>query len=69
MRQRLALALALLGEPKLLVLDEPTNGLDPDGVDMLAGLLRERVAAGGAVLVATHDLDFADAVGAERRSL
>jgi ABC-type multidrug transport system ATPase subunit len=68
-RRRACLAAALVGAPWLLVLDEPTNGLDPDGVAMLAALLVERAAAGGATLVATHDLDFADAVGAERRSL
>jgi ABC-type multidrug transport system ATPase subunit len=68
-RRRACLAAALVGAPWLLILDEPTNGLDPGGVDMLAALLREHVAAGNAALVATHDLDFADAVGAERRSL
>jgi ABC-type multidrug transport system ATPase subunit len=68
-RRRACLAAALVGAPWLLVLDEPTNGLDPDGVAMLAALLREHVAAGGAAIVATHDLDFAAAVGAERRSL
>ncbi len=65
-RRRAFLAAALVGDPTLLVLDEPTNGLDPDGVDMLAGLLRERVVAGAIVLVATHDLRFADALGARR---
>jgi energy-coupling factor transport system ATP-binding protein len=53
----------------LLVLDEPTNGLDSDGCAMLAALLREHVAAGRAALVATHDLAFADQIGASRLSL
>ena len=68
-RRRAFLAAALVGEPALLVLDEPSNGLDPAGVAMLAALLRERCAAGAAVLVATHDLAFADAIGAARLPL
>ena len=68
-RRRACLAAALLGDPWLLVLDEPTNGLDPGGAEVLAGLLREHTAAGGAALVATHDLRFADAVAAERLDL
>ncbi len=63
-RRRACLAAALVGEPWLLVLDEPTNGLDPAGVDMLAGIVREHVAAGGAILLATHDLAFAGAIAA-----
>jgi ABC-2 type transport system ATP-binding protein len=54
MRQRLMLAGALLGDPDILVLDEPTNGLDPAGVHWLRRLLRERVAGGGTVLVSSH---------------
>lgn len=54
MRQRLGLAGALLGDPPILVLDEPTNGLDPAGVHWLRTLLRGRVAAGGALLVSSH---------------
>ncbi|GLY06510.1 ATP-binding cassette domain-containing protein [Actinoplanes sp. NBRC 101535] len=54
MRQRLAVATALLGEPNVLVLDEPANGLDPAGMAWLRGLLREHAAAGGTVLISSH---------------
>ena len=54
MRQRLAVATALLGEPSVLVLDEPANGLDPSGMAWLRGLLREHAAAGGTVLISSH---------------
>ena len=54
MRQRLGLAAALLGEPELLVLDEPANGLDAAGVHWLRGFLRQFAATGGTVLVASH---------------
>jgi ABC-2 type transport system ATP-binding protein len=54
MRQRLALAGALLGDPRILVLDEPTNGLDPAGVHWLRGFLRERADRGRTVLVSSH---------------
>jgi ABC-2 type transport system ATP-binding protein len=54
MRQRLAVATSLLGEPSVLVLDEPANGLDPSGVAWLRTLLREHAAAGGTVLISSH---------------
>jgi ABC-2 type transport system ATP-binding protein len=54
MRQRLGLAGALLGEPELLVLDEPANGLDPAGVHWLRSVLRSFADAGGTVLVSSH---------------
>jgi ABC-2 type transport system ATP-binding protein len=54
MRQRLGLAAALLGEPELLVLDEPANGLDAAGVHWLRGFLRQFAATGGSVLVSSH---------------
>jgi ABC-2 type transport system ATP-binding protein len=54
MRQRLGLAAALLGDPPVLVLDEPGNGLDPQGIRWLRDLLRERAAAGGTVFVSSH---------------
>jgi ABC-2 type transport system ATP-binding protein len=54
MRQRLALAAALLGEPRILILDEPANGLDPQGMRWLRGLLRDQAADGRTVLVSSH---------------
>ena len=54
MRQRLALAGALLGEPEVLLLDEPANGLDPDGIRWLRTYLRAFADNGGAVFVSSH---------------
>ena len=54
MRQRLGLASALLGEPEVLVLDEPANGLDPSGVHWLRQFLRAFAANGGTVVVSSH---------------
>jgi ABC-2 type transport system ATP-binding protein len=59
MRQRLGLAAALLGDPKILVLDEPVNGLDPRGIRWLRTLLREHAARGGTVLLSSHVLSEA----------
>ncbi|MFE6488979.1 ATP-binding cassette domain-containing protein, partial [Streptomyces sp. NPDC057757] len=56
MRQRLGLAAALLGDPEILVLDEPVNGLDPQGIRWLRTLLRDRAADGGTVLLSSHML-------------
>jgi ABC-2 type transport system ATP-binding protein len=56
MRQRLGLAGALLGDPDLLVLDEPANGLDPAGVHWLRGFLRQFADSGGTVLICSHVL-------------
>ena len=54
MRQRLAIAAALLGDPDVLILDEPTNGLDPPGIRWMRDLLRAEAARGRAVLVSSH---------------
>ena len=59
MGQRLGLAAALLGDPEILVLDEPVNGLDPRGVRWLRTLLRARAAAGTTVLLSSHVLSEA----------
>jgi len=56
MRQRLALAGALLGEPSILILDEPANGLDPLGIRWLRDFLQRFAAGGNAVLVSSHQL-------------
>lgn len=54
MRQRLGIAAALLAEPTVLICDEPTNGLDPEGIRWLRGLLRGEAAEGRTVLVSSH---------------
>ena len=56
MRQRLSVAAALLGEPELLVLDEPANGLDPEGIRWLRNFLRSFADGGGTVFVSSHVL-------------
>jgi len=56
MRQRLALAAALLGDPPVLVLDEPANGLDPDGIIWLRKRLRAVADKGGVVVISSHVL-------------
>ena len=56
MRQRLGLAAALLGDPQVLLLDEPANGLDPAGIAWLRGLLRSLAGEGRTIVVASHVL-------------
>ncbi|MFP3580526.1 ATP-binding cassette domain-containing protein [Arthrobacter sp. fls2-241-R2A-200] len=56
MRQRLGIASAIIGDPQLLVLDEPANGLDPEGIQWLRTFLKSFAAAGGSVLVSSHQL-------------
>jgi ABC-2 type transport system ATP-binding protein len=56
MNQRLGLAVALLGDPRVLILDEPANGLDPQGINWLRGFLQSYAAAGRTVLVSSHQL-------------
>ena len=62
MRQRLGLANALLGDPQVLVLDEPANGLDPEGIFWMRGLLRGFADRGGTVLLSSHLLREVEAV-------
>ena len=62
MRQRLGLAHALLGDPEVLILDEPANGLDPEGMRWMRGLLREFADRGGTVLLSSHLLHEVQAV-------
>jgi ABC-2 type transport system ATP-binding protein len=54
MRQRLGIAHALLGEPEVLILDEPANGLDPEGIRWMRDLLRTHADRGGTVLLSSH---------------
>ena len=54
MRQRLGIAHALLGDPEVLILDEPANGLDPEGMRWMRGLLRDFADRGGTVLLSSH---------------
>jgi ABC-2 type transport system ATP-binding protein len=54
MRQRLGLAVALIGQPRVLILDEPANGLDPAGIAWIRGLLRDFARGGGTVLLSSH---------------
>jgi ABC-2 type transport system ATP-binding protein len=62
MRQRLGLAHALLGDPEILILDEPANGLDPDGMRWMRELLRGFADRGGTVLLSSHLLAEVEAV-------
>jgi ABC-2 type transport system ATP-binding protein len=62
MRQRLGIAHALLGDPSVLVLDEPANGLDPEGIFWMRGLLREFADRAGTVLLSSHLLREVEAI-------
>jgi len=57
MKQRLAIGSALLNDPEVLVLDEPTNGLDPQGIAEIRSLIREIAAKGKTIIIASHQLD------------
>ena len=54
MRQRLGIAAALLGDPQILMFDEPVNGLDPEGISWIRNLMKSLAAEGRAVLVSSH---------------
>jgi ABC-2 type transport system ATP-binding protein len=62
MRQRLGIAHALLGDPEVLILDEPANGLDPEGMRWMRGLLRDFAGRGGTVLLSSHLLHEVEAI-------
>lgn len=62
MKQRLAIAAALLDDPEVLVLDEPTNGLDPQGIKEIRDLIRKIAASGTTILLASHQLDEVEKV-------
>jgi ABC-2 type transport system ATP-binding protein len=62
MRQRLGIAGALLGDPQVLILDEPANGLDPEGIRWMRRLLRDFADRGGTVLLSSHLLREVEAV-------
>jgi len=62
MRQRLGLAQALMGDPSTLILDEPANGLDPEGIYWMRGLLRDFADRGGTVLLSSHLLREIEAI-------
>jgi ABC-2 type transport system ATP-binding protein len=65
MRQRLGLAHALLGDPSILILDEPANGLDPAGIHWMRGLLREYAERGGTVCLSSHLLTEVERIADE----
>ena len=65
MRQRLALGVALMGEPRVLLLDEPSNGLDPSAVVKLRELLRDLTQSGMTLFISSHRLDELDKVSSE----
>jgi ABC-2 type transport system ATP-binding protein len=65
MRQRLGLANALLGDPSVLILDEPANGLDPAGIRWMRGLLKDYADRGGTVLLSSHLLNEVELVADE----
>lgn len=62
MKERLGIAQAILKKPKLILLDEPTNGIDSDGIQMLEELLWRLKEEGSTIVVTSHDRDFLDAV-------
>jgi ABC-2 type transport system ATP-binding protein len=65
MRQRLGIAHALLGDPQIMILDEPANGLDPAGIHWMRGLLRDYADRGGTVLLSSHLLHEVEVIADE----
>jgi ABC-2 type transport system ATP-binding protein len=65
MRQRLGIAHALLGDPSVLILDEPANGLDPAGIHWMRGLLRDYANRGGTVMLSSHLLHEVEVIADE----
>ena len=68
-RRRACLGAALIGAPKLLVLDEPDNGLDVKRLEALVTIVKDHAAAGGATILASHDATWLDELGARRIGL
>jgi len=62
MKQRLAIASALLNDPEILILDEPTNGLDPQGIHQIRDIIKQVAAQGTTILLASHLLDEVEKV-------
>lgn len=62
MKQRLAIASALLNDPEILILDEPTNGLDPQGIHQIREIIRKVASEGTTILLASHLLDEVEKV-------
>jgi len=62
MKQRLAIASALLNDPEVLILDEPTNGLDPEGIHQIRGIIKKVAALGTTIVLASHLLDEVEKV-------
>ena len=62
MKQRLAIASALLNDPEILILDEPTNGLDPQGIHEIRSIIKNIAAGGTTILLASHLLDEVEKV-------
>lgn len=65
MRQRLNLAQSLIGDAAFIIMDEPTNGLDPLWIFKLQDIVREQKAQGKTLFITTHQLDFAQAIADE----
>ncbi len=68
-RKRACLLCALIGDPALLVLDEPSNGIDPEGIAMILSVLAEHLQRGGSAIVSTNDAPFAAALAGRQLRL